>query len=628
MIAKILRKSKSFAGVMYNTLKTQNGKAELLHAANFNLSSLAGITGTPNTGVYLDYLNYLADQRPDINYRQFHAVISCKGRELGKEQLLEAAKIYIDRMGYGDQPYLVFFHRDTDNNHVHIVTSRVRMNGSLVPDNKERDRSVSIIRDINRQFGIAEEPGLKERAEQDIKSALSWKFPYDNNLVDILSGMGYRMQKDPKRDGEWTVFSDKEFCGRIKQDQIEACKQAYKNGVSVRINAKLPNDKKPEIFKRKQIIFNKLTEYASKGYSLDEIKSLDELRRGMGIELVSSESVDKEGKSHVRYAVIDHQGKTVYKGSDVYPFETLTRSDVFRKGADHFYDLTNQILTEEGRYCGWKKYVSRMQALGYTLHMGKGNVAYATVAGGNGQFHLPKDTVIALQYNQRVLNVRNMEIHSYEEARCLAAINRVKVDDILPEKYADENTAERNRIRGELASVLNNFTGEELKQKLSDMGVAAVILDKKIFFYHPQGGLYSDEQVSCPFKRNEMAEVVPTLDVNRLNLRYQEWDDYLNEKTVTYPERSPETENRHKSGKDGDGHDTDAGRSSRSRARDYDRDERSGRSASPEMGALLHPVSLAGLLQSFAQIMGKLSRGGGGGRSRKRKRNDDKDDDI
>lgn len=119
------------------------------------------------------------------------------------------------------------------------------------------------------------------------------------------------------------------------------------------------------------------------------------------------------------------------------------------------------------------------------------------------------------------------------------------------------------------------------------------------------------------------------LDVDRMNRYYSRWEDYLNEKTVTYPE--PPGEEQQTSGNTrgtGQNHSRSAvsgGASGRrTRARDYD-DSRT-RSASPSMDAVLKPISLAGFLAQMAQIANQMKAGGGGGgggRSRKRKRRDD-----
>ena len=36
---------------------------------------------------------------------------------------------YLEKMGFGNQPYLVFKHEDIDRHHLHIVTVRVDENG-------------------------------------------------------------------------------------------------------------------------------------------------------------------------------------------------------------------------------------------------------------------------------------------------------------------------------------------------------------------------------------------------------------------------------------------------------------------------------------------------------------------
>ena len=49
--------------------------------------------------------------------------------KLTGEQLRETAKEYMERMGYGDQPYIVFKHNDISREHLHLVSLRVDENG-------------------------------------------------------------------------------------------------------------------------------------------------------------------------------------------------------------------------------------------------------------------------------------------------------------------------------------------------------------------------------------------------------------------------------------------------------------------------------------------------------------------
>ena len=47
------------------------------------------------------------------------------------EELVNFARRYMNEMGYGQpgQPMLIYAHHDTDNNHIHIITSRVDPHG-------------------------------------------------------------------------------------------------------------------------------------------------------------------------------------------------------------------------------------------------------------------------------------------------------------------------------------------------------------------------------------------------------------------------------------------------------------------------------------------------------------------
>ncbi len=48
---------------------------------------------------------------------------------LSDAQFAELAKEYMQKMGYGDQPYIVYVHEDIDRRHIHIVSTCVNEKG-------------------------------------------------------------------------------------------------------------------------------------------------------------------------------------------------------------------------------------------------------------------------------------------------------------------------------------------------------------------------------------------------------------------------------------------------------------------------------------------------------------------
>lgn len=71
----------------------------------------------------------------------------------------------MERMGYGEQPYIVFKHRDIAREHLHIVSLRVDSTGRKISDSHEYDRSMSILRDLEQKYGL--HPSIKGQELQD-----------------------------------------------------------------------------------------------------------------------------------------------------------------------------------------------------------------------------------------------------------------------------------------------------------------------------------------------------------------------------------------------------------------------------------------------------------------------------
>jgi len=73
---------------------------------------------------------------------------------LTDKQLSEIAQEYMQKMGYGDQPFIVYKHEDIDRHHIHIVSLRVDENGKKIDDRFEHRRSMDACRELEWKYGL------------------------------------------------------------------------------------------------------------------------------------------------------------------------------------------------------------------------------------------------------------------------------------------------------------------------------------------------------------------------------------------------------------------------------------------------------------------------------------------
>ena len=96
----------------------------------------------------------------------FHVLLNPSPEDkLTGEQLRETAKEYMERMGYGDQPYIVFKHNDISREHLHLVSLRVDEQGRKISDSHEYDRSMSVLRELERKYDL--HPSIKGEEQTD-----------------------------------------------------------------------------------------------------------------------------------------------------------------------------------------------------------------------------------------------------------------------------------------------------------------------------------------------------------------------------------------------------------------------------------------------------------------------------
>lgn len=74
--------------------------------------------------------------------------------KLNDVQLSEIAQQYMDKLGYGAQPYIVYKHEDINRHHIHIVSLRVDEHGRKLNDKFEHRRSKDITREIEKKYSL------------------------------------------------------------------------------------------------------------------------------------------------------------------------------------------------------------------------------------------------------------------------------------------------------------------------------------------------------------------------------------------------------------------------------------------------------------------------------------------
>lgn len=302
MIVKIFRPSATFRGVRYNTKKIDKDKGELMKVANFG--PLQGLSELRPED-YINYLEMVSTQNKRIRYPQFHAAISAKGKTHDKQELTRIAELWLKEMGYKDQPYMIIFHKDTRNNHVHVVTTRIDKAGKKINSAFEKNRA---IQSLNKIIGLSE----SEQAAKDLKKALGYSFSTKAQFLMILESMGYIIKEEGEQI-QLIKYGARQLAIRLSDIKQKITQRHDNSGRAAQLTA---------IFEkyRKQYA----TELVPKTIPLPGglIKNSKELRSEFsdlmndkfGLQLVFH---SKDGKPVYGYTVIDHAQKNVFKGNQI-----------------------------------------------------------------------------------------------------------------------------------------------------------------------------------------------------------------------------------------------------------------------------------------------------------------------
>ena len=94
---------------------------------------------------------------------------------LSEEQMTLLAQEFMEKFGYGNQPYIVWLHEDINRKHMHIVSVRINEKGEKINHNREAVRAQNICREMEVKYGL--HPTLGEHGERELVSLQKVDYP-------------------------------------------------------------------------------------------------------------------------------------------------------------------------------------------------------------------------------------------------------------------------------------------------------------------------------------------------------------------------------------------------------------------------------------------------------------------
>ena len=172
----IIKTSHSIHNILnYNENKIKAGVAECIKAGNYPIE-LEKLNFTLKLNRFLK----LAQLNENAKRNSVHISLNFDPSEKhSKEKLIEIADTYMDKIGFGKQPYLVYEHQDAGHPHLHIVTNNIQRDGKRIDLHLLGIRKSEPARkEIEDFFGLVKAEGRKTKEQYSLQPIVSRSIEY------------------------------------------------------------------------------------------------------------------------------------------------------------------------------------------------------------------------------------------------------------------------------------------------------------------------------------------------------------------------------------------------------------------------------------------------------------------
>lgn len=359
-----------FPGAGYNERKVAEGVARLMAMENVDsamrhkveLLHEAGFDCAGEIEKYLKERSRTYGNTKTTRF-QFHITASVKGQVMSADELTDFARRLMAEAGYGRQPYFVYYHHDTDNNHVHILSTRIQPNGFPIPDHQDYARlnaaanrilSSDINRDIQRMFSY---DYLTEGQFANIIRSHGYKFERVEDSYVLFRG-GVNAATIPLSEIERHISQENDT-RKERAKQLRAIISKYKVGIADGKVQNVENVKGHKGHKKKFVRrkvnpdIRKIKGSNGKLLSQEEQRHLsdllDILKTKFGIDI----HFQKDHNGEIRgYGIVDHNRKMALDGSKVMKLSELIDFAQKQERKESPLDIYRSLFSMEIRKSG------------------------------------------------------------------------------------------------------------------------------------------------------------------------------------------------------------------------------------------------------------------------------------
>lgn len=333
----VIKSSASIKNVLqYNENKLKQNVAQLIHSMNYGKDTeQLGFTDKIRTLEKLTSLN----ERTQLN--AVHISLNFDPSEkLDKETLQKIADSYMQKIGFGNQPYLVYQHHDAGHPHIHLVTTNIQRSGKRIKmQNIGRNQSEKARKEIEKEFKLVQAQREQQKMIYELKPVNAQKVQYGKSdtrraITNILDAIlpaykytsipelnavlkQYNIVADRGKEGS-RLYNSKGLMYRILNDKGEK--------VGVPIKASQIYNKPTLKFLQEKFVQNREGKQKHKlrvknavdySFAKHPKQSLQELITALQKERI--QLVLRQNDKDIIYGLtyVDHQTKCVFNGSDL-----------------------------------------------------------------------------------------------------------------------------------------------------------------------------------------------------------------------------------------------------------------------------------------------------------------------